>query len=183
MKKSLVVLTLSLCCSAVFAKSDPSDNIYISDNKLERVSIEWVEPKKFSDVKQANFSSAKFRKHVFKQLENHIDELAKQLPKGQTLQVSVEDLDLAGRLEPASLAGLGSSMQDVRVMRTVDIPRMTFTYSLLDANESVLKTETVKLKDMNYLTSSSTLRDRDRPFGHEKRMLSAWFKKNLVKTS
>jgi hypothetical protein len=174
---ALAALTFSV--SLPLSASDESEDIYTSDNTLNRISVQWLAPKKFTDVREANFSNAKFRKRVFSQLEKHLDKLAEDLPSGQTLAVSVTDVDLAGRIEPASFVGLSSTMDDVRVMRNVDIPRIEFTYQLLDANGVVLKSEEVNLKNMNYL-HDIRFSGRDKPFGHEKRMLSKWFAKSLI---
>ena len=164
--------------AATISDATNDEDVYVSDNKLERVSVKWIEPKSFTDVKEPNFSSARFRKHVFSQLEKHLDELAKALPEGQSLNVTVTDVDLAGSIEFASFIGL-RTMDDIRIMRNVDIPRLQFMYELVDANGQVIKTEEVSLKDMNYLNDMS-MRGRDRPFEHEKRMLSRWFAKSII---
>jgi hypothetical protein len=156
------------------AAQDSTDDVFISDTKLERVSVKWIAPKSFRDVRASSSSNSKFRKHVFSQLEKHLDELAKDLPKGQFLRLSVTNVDLAGRVEPASFIGLSNTMDDIRVMRDIDIPRLSFTYELLDANGDILKREDVVLKNMNYLHDIH-ISFRNRPFEHEKKMLSEWF--------
>lgn len=154
-------------------------DVYISDNELQRVSVKWIEPKSFTDVKERNFSNAKYRKHVFSQLEKHLDKLAKELPQGQSLMVSVTDVDLAGSFEPASFIGLSTSMDNIRIMRNVDIPRLEFTYQLIDASGKILRSEEVNLKNMNYLYGGS-ISGRNQSFAHEKKMLSKWFTKSII---
>ena len=168
-------LVLSLPVSA----AQTGDDIYISDNELQRVSVKWIEPKSFTDVKERNFSNAKYRKHVFSQLEKHLDKLAKELPQGQSLMVSVTDVDLAGSFEPASFIGLSTSMDNIRIMRNVDIPRLEFTYQLIDASGKILRSEEVNLKNMNYLHGAG-ISGRNQPFAHEKKMLSKWFTKSII---
>ena len=180
MKPSYLALLVScLIASMPLSASTDKKDIYISDNKLDRISVEWIEPKSFTDVRQANFSSAKFRKHVFNQLEKHLSKLAKDLPKGQVINFKITDLDMAGSVEPASIIGLSSSMEDVRVMRNIDIPRIKFEYELVDASGAVIKSAEVKLKDMNYL-NDIRFSSRNKPYEHEKRMLSKWFSKNII---
>ncbi|MFT6268691.1 MAG: hypothetical protein ACJAVV_001506 [Alphaproteobacteria bacterium] len=173
------IAALSLALSLSLSAKEAQQDIYISDNELERVSVKWIEPKSFTDVREPNFSSEKFRRHVFSQLEKHLDKLAKDLPEGQLLSVSVSDVDLAGRIEPASFVGLSRSMEDIRILRNVDIPRIEFAYELLDENGNVLRSEEVSLKNMGYLHGSG-ISSRNKPFVHEKKMLSKWFAKNII---
>ncbi|MDT0593389.1 DUF3016 domain-containing protein [Glaciecola petra] len=145
-----------------------------------RVAVEWLEPKSYRDVRSANSSSTKFRKQVFKELEEHLVDLSEDLPEGQSLKIRVTDLDLAGRVEPGGINGFGTS-GDIRVVRQIDIPRITFEYDLLDAEGQILKTEEVNLKDMGFLDGPRITR-RNEPYSYEKHMLSEWFKDNLVKS-
>ncbi len=177
------VISLSMLTTLSFAESD-TDNaekqeIYISDNKLNRVSVEWVSPKRFTDVRQANFSSSKYREYVFGQLEEHLDKLAEDLPQGHKMKFVVIDLDLAGRVEPAHFIGLSNSFDDVRIMRNIDIPRIKFHYEVLDANDQIIKSDDVNLKDMSYLSGIS-VKSGDRAFYHEKEMLSKWFRQTIL---
>lgn len=158
--------------------NETSNDVYVSDNVLDRVSVQWLKPKSFTDVKQPNSHREKFRKHVFSNLEKHLDKLAKALPEGQSLNVLVTDLDLAGRIEPASFVGLSQRMDDIRVMRSVAIPRIEFSYELVDDLGVVIKRDEVNLKNINYLQNIG-ISSRNRPFEHEKKMLQKWFEKHL----
>jgi len=169
------ILIVSNGVSASSAKND----IYTSDNQFDRISVKWVEPKTFSDVREANYSTAKSRERVFNQLEKHLDKLAEDLPEGQTINFTFTNVDLAGRVEPASFIGLSNSISDVRVMRDVDIPRIKFEYELVDTNGAVIRAEEVNLKNMNYLREIR-LSSRNSPYEHEKQMLSEWFSKNII---
>lgn len=114
----------------------------------EKLEIEWVEPTSFTDVRSANTSNAKYRKRVFAQLESHLNELARQLPEGQRLSMSVTNLDLAGRVEPGSMLGLSGGMTDIRVIRDIDIPRMSFSFTIVDAAGEVIKQDNVDRKSV-----------------------------------
>lgn len=182
MKASLAAAAASCLIASLSVSAESVDeNVYVSDNQFERISVEWIEPKSFRDVKDGNFSSAKFRKNVFNHLEKHLNKLASDLPEGQTINFKVNDLDLAGTVEPASFIGLGHGrgLDEVRIMRNVDIPRIRFEYQLVDAKGAVIKSEEVSLKNMNYLNDISMTR-RNEPYRHEKRMLSEWFSKNII---
>ncbi len=156
-----------------------SDESAIIDSK--KAEVEWLEPKKYTDVRSGNMSRTKFRKHVMKELDEHLQELAEGLPEGQSLRIKVTDLDLAGRVEPGRFSGLVNTFEEIRILRDIDIPRIDFSYELLDEAGVVVKTEEVELKDMNYLRNVRISR-RDQPYAYEKRMLSEWFE-DLMKAA
>ena len=97
------------------------------------------------------------------------------MPDGQTLGIKVTNLDLAGQVWPASFVGLGHSGGDVRLIKSIDIPRMEFSYTLKNSDGSVVQEAEVNLKDMNFqhlhnqFFNSESLR-------YEKNMLKSWFK-------
>lgn len=164
MKKAYLVLissVLTLLSSQTFAKAE--------------VEIIWQEPKKFTDVRATNESRKGFRESTFKKLDEYIAELAEYLPEGHKLSMTVDNLDLAGQVWPASFVGLGHSGSDVRLIKSIDIPRMSFTYQLLDEAGQVVQESAVKLKDMSF-------QDRHNPFfdseslRYEKNMIRDWFK-------
>lgn len=181
MKMNIKVCAIASCliASLSFSAFSSDQDVYISENEFDRISVEWVEPKSFRDVKDSNFSSERFRKNVFNQLEKHLNKLASDLPEGQSIKFIVTDLDLAGRIEPASFLGYSRSLDDVRVMRNIDIPRIQFEYELVDEKGDVIRSEEVNLKNMNYLHDIG-MANRNRPYKYEKRMLSRWFAKNIL---
>lgn len=143
-----------------------------------RIQVEWVNPKKFTDLSDRMTSSEKFRTHAIKSFEKHFTKLAQNLPEGQSLKLKITDVDLAGRIEPGSFSGLVNTTDNIRIMRNLDIPRIKFEYALMDASGAVIKEEEVKLKDMNYLNAMRPA-NHNRPFVYEKRMLTRWFNQNL----
>lgn len=180
MKNSAIVLLTSL----LLPLSLPAvGEILAKDNEQEsksdsRIEIVWENPEKFTDTRSANMSASKHREHIFEQLEAHMVKLSDTLPDGQVLRVKVTNLDLAGRVEPGRFTGLVNTMDDIRIIREIDIPRITFSYELFSAEGELLKEENVKLKDMNFMRGPS-FRPKDAPFAYEKRMLTEWFEDNL----
>ncbi len=138
------------------------------------VEVEWKNPTEYRDVKPTSQSRSAFREQTFKKLEEYLSELAEALPDGQTLSMTVTNLDLAGEVWPASFVGLGHSASDVRLIKRLYIPRMEFSYSLKGADGEVVQSKDVKLKDMSF-------QDRHNPFftsetlRYEKNMLKEWF--------
>lgn len=157
----MVGATLMVASTSSFAKAD--------------VEITWENPKKFRDVQPTMQSRAKFRAQTFERIEKYMNKLSEGLPEGQTLSMKVTNLDLAGKVWPASFVGLGSGGSEVRLIKSVDIPRITFSYTLTDSDGTIIKqSEEIKLKDMGF-------QDRHNPFfkseslRYEKNMLRRWF--------
>lgn len=140
----------------------------------DRVQIDWQNPEKYTDVDPVNESRKRFRERTFEKLEHYFEELAQSLPQGQTLHLTVTNLDLAGEVWPASFVGLGRSGNDVRLIKDVYIPRMEFSYTLKDASGAVLKEDNVYIKDMAFHNRLNKYFDQD-SLRYEKVMIEDWF--------
>jgi hypothetical protein len=95
--------------------------------------------------------------------------------------MNVTNLDLAGDVLPASFAGLGQSMSDVRVVKPIYIPRMSFSYQLLSSDGTVLQEKEVKLKDMSFSNSHNRFFSSD-ALRYEKNMIADWFEGEFAKS-
>ena len=95
----------------------------------------------------------------------------------------VTNIDLAGQVWPSQFIGFGNNMgSDVRVIQRVDIPRMTFSYSLTDSSGEVLKSEDdFKLKDMGFMDTNIRNMRNENLF-YEKAMLDDWFDDTFADT-
>jgi hypothetical protein len=138
------------------------------------VEIEWDKPEKYRDVRPTNESRKRFREATFERINKYMNELASALPDNEKLLMKVSDLDLAGKVLPASFAGLGLSGSDVRIVKNIDIPRINFSYQLLSQSGDVLQQAEVKLKDMSFLDRSNFF-FRNETLRYEKEMLKRWF--------
>ncbi|WP_110430284.1 DUF3016 domain-containing protein [Glaciecola sp. KUL10] len=157
-----------------------SESVVTEENKTpETIEVVWQDAEKFRDVRPVNEGRKRFRERVLQQLEAHIVSKGDDLPSGQSLKITVSDVDLAGQVWPMSFVGMGQSGGDVRLIKDIDIPRMDLSYELMDQSGQVLKSDTVKLKDMAFLQSSH-MRYRNDHLRHEKKMLDDWFKRTFV---
>ncbi len=139
-------------------------------------NINWSNPESYKDVVASDGSQEKFLANTLKALETTITELAASLPDGQTLEMTVTDLDLAGDVK---ISGARTQYQDVRVVNDSYPARMKFHYRLLDSNGKVLKEGKEKLQSRTLSASIRT--GSDEPLGIEKRMLENWFKRTFDK--
>lgn len=145
----------------------------------ERVVITWSDPANYTDVREANGNSQAFRDALFKELHGYMDEIAQNLPPGQTLNMTVSDVDLAGRIVNGNTVGLSSSKQ-IRYVQHTTFPKMAFSYELLNQADEVLLSGSKVIKNMalrrgiNSKTVTTTLE-------HEKDMLQQWFNSDIDK--
>ena len=136
-----------------------------------QVEVTWEEPK----------SRTRFRERTFKELDEFFTELAEKLPEDQKLSITVTGLDLAGQVWPASFVGMGQSAADVRIIKEIDIPRMSFSYVLSDSDNTVLKSEDVKIKDMMFMNTVNRRLPSDN-LVYEKNMIEDWFNDTFAKS-
>lgn len=170
---ALMLFTSNTLADPVSTKNTPEQA------DTHTVQIEWVEPEKFRDVRHPSISRRSYREQVLEQLEEYLQELGTKLPEGYALTLKVTDLDLAGQILPASFAGIGTNFNDVRVVKHIDIPRMSFSYQLSDKQGQVVKDEEVKLKDMSFLHRSN-VGIRNDTLKYEKSMLKRWFNQTFA---
>lgn len=127
----------------------------------------WTDHEKYRDINPGNGSRKHFRERTFNQLEKHLAKLAEKLPEGQVLKINVTDVDLAG---DTHIGGI----DQLRIIKELYFPRMNFSYELVNADGSVVISDKIVLKDMNFMMSSS-LKYRSKSLGYEKKMLDDWF--------
>lgn len=139
------------------------------------VEIEWVEPEKFRDIRGGPVSQKSFQNQVIAVLTAYFEEAAEQtLPAGQTLRLTITDVDLAGDVEYFFFR----FPFGIRVMRDIYFPEIEFNYVLEDAEGKVLKSGQQNIKDMGYLYSGKIFVN-DPPFDYEKRLIDDWFRKTF----
>jgi hypothetical protein len=143
-----------------------------------KVEIEWDKPEKYRDVRPSNESRKRFMEATFEGINEYMHELASALPDNQKLSMKVTDLDLAGQVLPASFVGLSQGVSDVRVIKNIDIPRINFSYQLLDTSGAVIQQAEVDLKDMSFMDRGNRFFDSE-SLRYEKNMLQRWFKQEF----
>ena len=138
--------------------------------------VVWQDPDGYTDIRPGNQSIKSMRSGIEKSIGGEFSELAGQLPEGYVLDVTVTDLDLAGEIDPIPTR----SMDQIRVLKDIYFPRMTFDYRLTGSDGAVLLAEQkVELKDMQYLSNMRVTRSSE-AFYSERRMVRDWFSKQLL---
>lgn len=136
-----------------------------------QVEVKWSNPDKYSDVDGGEEHRQHFKDRTFKAFEKHFAKMAELLPEQQKLVFDVTNIDLAGDVN-------FGGVKRIRIVKDIFFPRMEFSYQLLNADNSVVKSGEVSLKDMGFMMNSS-LRYRNQTLGYEKEMFDDWFKKTF----
>lgn len=139
------------------------------------VSVSWNDPATFSELTASGNRVEAERGDWLNQLALYLRESAqKALPAGQQLQLTIVDIQRAGRYEP----WLGFDMQNVRMIRDIYPPRLTLRFRQLDASGQVLAEGERKLVDSAFMMGSTPNNDSD-PLRYEKRMIDNWLRREF----
>ncbi len=161
MKK--IISVCLLCVIAVFSLNTDAGTVTVS----------WQNPDKYSDIRAGNSARKHFRDNLFSELEAHLVKLAKQLPSEVQLKLKVTNLNLAGEVHYNF-----ALHQDIRIVKSSYWPMMEFEYQLTE-NQQVVKSDTIKLKDMLFMDRGGRSRLSHDSYHYEKRILTDWFDKHL----
>lgn len=145
--------------------------VQMSSVKAAEVEVKWTNPDKYTDIKAGEGHRKKFQEQTFKTLEEHFAKMAKMLPEQQKLLLDVTNLDLAG--------DVNYGIKRIRIIKDIFTPRMKFSYQLLNADNTVAKSEEVSLNDMGFLMHNN-LKYRSESLKYEKKMLDDWFRKTFA---
>ena len=135
--------------------------------------VTWLPPEQYTDVKSSDGNQEEFLARTLKLLETEILKQAKKyLPDGQSIEISVTDLDLAGDLR---MTGARQGHSDVRLVKDIYPAKMQFHYRVLDASGQVLEEDDANLRSR--MPSGSSIRaSSNKPLSIERKMISNWFK-------
>lgn len=138
------------------------------------VSVQWADPSEFTDLK---FSGNRWRaaqgNWVFQLAEHLRDSAARRLPEGHRLEVTITDLDRAGRYEPWR----GIQMQDVRIVRDHYPPSMKLEFRQVDADGQLVAEGSREVRDTGFMMGGHHP-NRDNLY-YEKRMIDRWVRDEL----
>ena len=136
-----------------------------------------VELGDFDEMRELKHLRGNQRRETERQVESLAKWLAKRaerrLPQGQTLAITLQDVDLAGDFEP----GRGPNMRDVRVVREIYPPQIDISWRVSDAAGASLDEGQASLRDLGYLTTMNLLASD--PQRYEKRMLDKWLRERF----
>nr|WP_283103785.1 DUF3016 domain-containing protein [Shewanella gelidii] len=137
------------------------------------VTIEWQAPESYRDIEASSGKQERYEQRVFETLTKSLDkEASKFMQEHQKLYLVVTDVDLAGDVRPT----FGATTNDIRVVKDIYPPRMTFSYQVVD-NDQVVIAGNEKLSDLGF--TSASRRNQNEPLRYEIKMLNDWLNKSL----
>lgn len=140
------------------------------------VSVTFVTPEKFTDLKDGYMDTERDRDYLLGEIKTQIEALApKFLVAGQSLEIKVTDIDLAGDFEPWH----GIDFDHIRVLKDIYPPRMTLEFRLVDADGKVVSEGTRRLQNLSYLMTLA-MPSTD-PLRYDKEMIRDWMRQEFYK--
>jgi hypothetical protein len=165
MKTKVLVLAALLCA----ASAGPAFAAATTAPKPEsRISVIFVEPQKFTDVKQNSWGDNS--PELLDQIQRFMCDTGEScVSAGLHLEIKVTDITLAGQFEPWH----GSQFDDVRIVRSIYPPCFKLDFRLTNEKGDVVKEGTREITDLTFqMRSAWPLSD---PLRYEKDMMRDWF--------
>ena len=166
------LLAAALAFAAAVTGAGPAAHAQSVASAAPSVRVEFADVGKFTDLGDRRSPDGRTRDAYLEQLRAYVVEKASHaLAPGETLVVTIRDVDMAGHFEP-----LRSGWSDVRVMRDIYPPRIDLEYRLADA-QGVVKDGSRRLRNHSYLNGAAT-RSTD-PLRFEKELLDDWVDREI----
>lgn len=138
------------------------------------VNVSWSDPSEFTEIKRSHNRWEAERGNWVADLATYMRKRSQDmLLPGETLDINITDVARAGNYEPWR----GPMMNDVRMVRDIYPPRISFTYKKLNGDGQVLDEGERKLVDMAFQMGSQPLNSD--PLRYEKRMVDRWVQRDL----
>lgn len=142
------------------------------------VTVSFVAPEKFTDIKDGYMDTARDREYVLGELKAEFESLARRyLAAGQSLDIHVTDVDLAGDFEPWH----GIDYHHIRILKDIYPPRMNLEFRLVGADGKVVSEGKRRLQNMGYLMTS-VLPTND-SLRYDKEMIRDWIRQEFKHAS
>ena len=168
----LLVLAFALLSLAASATTAHSEGMLPA-----RVQVTWAPPDQLTEVKGNPFRYGLLRPEDWmKTLGDYMRIRADRvLPPGQQLQITIDDITLAGSFEPWR----SPVLDDVRFIKDIYPPRLRLHYKLMASDGSTLRESgEVRLIDMAFLQHAGLPTETDL-LRYDKRQIDDWLKKEF----
>ncbi len=167
--------SLALLASTFFALAAGATFVHAREPLPERIQVDWAPTDKLSEVKDNQMHRGWLRPEDWqKTLGEYLRKRADlKLPPGQQLQVTINDIKLAGDFEPWR----GPNAQDIRFMTDLYPPRIDLHYKLLGSDGATIREGDSKLRDLAYL--QRTVPFNTDSLSYDKRLLDDWIIKEF----
>jgi hypothetical protein len=138
-----------------------------------RVEVVYIDPQNFTDVRNGYTQTDSARDFFLVQIRRFIEErAARRLADGDTLRVTITDVQLAGDYEARR-----PSITNVRIVRDVNPARIDLSYRLARADGTVVAHGQRQLRSTGYAVVVGI--DPTDPLLYEKALLDDWLRADL----
>ena len=144
------------------------------------VTVRYEHAEQYKDLGLSGSTTPSIQADLMKQCEAHFKALGERyLPKDETLEIVVLDVDMAGAYEPWRTPNLTNT----RIIRDIYPPKFSLHYRWHDKNGALKADKQVAVSDLNYLMrlDSRQYQDND-PLRYEKTLLDRWFCERFFST-
>ncbi|MEO7600187.1 MAG: DUF3016 domain-containing protein [Opitutus sp.] len=129
--------------------------------------VNFQSPENFTDMGSTYMTERGADPGYISELQKYIEERAQsRLPAGSSLDLTITDVDMAGRFEPEQ----GPNFTDVRFVREIYPPRIQLTYRLTDTTGAVRGEGQRTLFDQSFQWRISPITLND-PLRYEKALI------------
>ncbi|WP_020564055.1 DUF3016 domain-containing protein [Methylosarcina fibrata] len=142
------------------------------------VTIRFEPVERYTDLGLSGAATPAVQESLLKQLEKHLRQLGEQyLPKSDTLVIAIQDVDMAGAMEPWR----SPNLINTRIIRDIYPPRFTLHYLWRDQAGRSKADREETLTDLNYLMRLDAARYLNNdPLRYEKALLDRWFRETFA---
>lgn len=155
-------------------------NVYADETKEDPVTevgvvkITWQGVDDFRDVKAVGDIQSRYELRTFETLTKNLNKtVTKNFQPDQKLEMVVTDVDLAGDVRPT----FGATSNDIRVVKDIYPPRLTFSYKVLEGDKVIVAGDE-KLRDLGFMQTVGVTNDK--PLRYETKMLDEWLKNSVI---
>jgi len=142
------------------------------------VSVQWTDPAQFTEIRYSGNRFQSQQGNWVQDLAAYLrTSIARQLPAGDRVEVTITDIKRAGQYEPWH----GPRSDDIRVVKDLYPPRLSFNYTWTDGSGRVVAQGEQKLVDTAFLMNDSRIGNTD-PLRYEKRMIDEWTRRQFRDT-
>lgn len=137
------------------------------------IKVRFENAEHYTDLALSGAATPRIQADLLQQFEAHFRKLALQyLPAGDTLDLVVEDIDMAGAFEPWQTP----NATNTRFIRDIYPPRIKLNYRWYGQDGQLKAENQEQISDLNYLIllDSAHYLNND-PLRYEKAMLDRWF--------
>ena len=146
-------------------------SLFALSNLSASIELVFENPEEYRDIDYGDGNTKRGIKIHVPDLEKHILKQAERsLEDGQSLSMTITDVDLAGDYEPWR----SIDFDDIRIVKSIYPPRIAFRFELKDKEGNIVKSGEEKLVDLNF-DFRIRFNYNDHLF-YDKAMITDWFR-------